>query len=133
MASQVEAPEHRRPQRRFIAAFIGSVAIALLVVACGGSSGGGSSAQSSSSTGGSTPSASAAASSVSAAELDATIETVLDSKGVSADSLAPLMKKAISIATPQLSDAQLQAAFACWQKSSCQLGSGKVTLAQADG
>jgi ABC-type sugar transport system substrate-binding protein len=107
---------------------VGSAATALALTACGGSSSGGTTPPSS--TGSSTPSTS---STVSAADLQATVDAALQTTTITADSLPPLMKEALTKATIPLTQAQLDKAYACWTATSCQLGSGNVTVAEADG
>jgi ABC-type sugar transport system substrate-binding protein len=120
----------RRTGRRGLKLAAVCLALAGAVIASGCGS---SKKSSSSSSGSSTPAATTPASSVSAADLQKTVDTALQSSAVKADSLPPLMKEALQKATPQPSAAQLTKAFACWQGNSCTLGSGKVTLGLADG
>jgi ABC-type sugar transport system substrate-binding protein len=101
----------------------------LALAGCGSSSSGGSTTP----TGQPTSTNTTTASNVSAADLQKTVNAALQTTSIPADSLPPLMKEALSIATVPLTQAQKDKAFACWQASSCQLGSGNVTVAEADG
>lgn len=105
-----------------------AVAAALALAGCGGSSSGGKAAAS-----GQPSSNSSSASNVSSADLQNTVNAALQTTSIQADSLPPLMTEALSIATAPLTQAQKDKAFACWQAASCQLGSGSVTVAEADG
>jgi ABC-type sugar transport system substrate-binding protein len=125
-----ENNSHRRTRRRGVtlAVVCSALAGAVMVTGCGSSS------KSSTSSGGSSNAAATTpASTVSAADLQKTVDTALQSSAVKADSLPPLMKEALQKATPQLTAAQMATAFKCWQGNSCTLGSGKVTLGLADG
>jgi ABC-type sugar transport system substrate-binding protein len=118
-------------RRRLLALAVAcSALVALLVVAgCGGDdedSGSGASSGGSAST-------SESASSVPAADLQKTVDTVLQTTDVKADTLPPLMKEALERATPAPDQATMDKAFACWQKNSCTVGSGEITLGLADG
>jgi ABC-type sugar transport system substrate-binding protein len=121
----------RRRRRRVTVGVAGSVALALGLAACGGSSSGGSNAGAQPS--GGSNSSSSAAGSVSPADLQKTVNAALQTTSITADSLPPVMKDALQRATVPLTQAQLDKAFACWQASSCQLGNGNVTVAEADG
>lgn len=72
-------------------------------------------------------------STVSAAALQKTINAALQTTSIQAGSLPPLMKEALSRSAVPLTQAQKDKAFACWQAASCQLGSGNITVAEADG
>lgn len=123
----VRSPGRRGTTRGMIC----SVAALVLVAGCGSSSTGSSSgANGNTAPSGGAPAGTAPA--VSAADIDKTITTALG-KSVPADSLPPLMKEALARASSTLTPAQLDKAFECWQKSSCTLGGGKITLAEADG
>lgn len=80
-----------------------------------------------------TQSASEAAPEVSAEELQNTVNTVMVSKEITAESLPPIIKEALERATPTPSKATMEKAFECWKNNGCTVGSGKVTVALADG
>jgi len=110
-----------------------SIAAAVVVAGCGGSTGSASApAKANGASSSSSSSSAAGGPAVSSAALDKTISTVLQGP-VPADSLPPLMKEALERASVQLTPAQLDKAFECWQKSACTIGNGKITLAEADG
>lgn len=120
----------RRRRRRGATAGVLAVASALALAACGGSSsGGGTKAQPTTGSSSSSPSGS----SVTAAQLQETVNTALQTTDVKADDLPPLMKEAFEKASVQLTADQMTKAFECWKASSCTLGSGKLVLAEADG
>lgn len=105
-------------------------AVAVLVAGCGSGSSGSSTGSGAAASGpAGVPSAKPT---VSAAELDKIVTQALGTP-VAADTLPPLMKDALSRVSMQLTQAQLDKAFECWQKSSCVIGDGKITLAEADG
>lgn len=124
---------------------VGSAVAALLLAACGGSSG--TSAQSAPpssaagvTTGGSATSSSpsgtgssSTAATTTTGDVQKTVDAALQTSNIMADSLPPLMKEALDRASKPLTEEQKDKAFACWQASSCQLGSGDVTVAEADG
>lgn len=106
-----------------------TVVVSLLVTACGGGSSGGGG----SSNAGTSPTSSAnSVNSVTAEQLQTTVNAAL-LKDVPASSLPPLMQEALKRATVPLSSAQMATALKCWKASSCTLGSGSQTLAEADG
>jgi ABC-type sugar transport system substrate-binding protein len=124
MSHQAHSPTRRR--RRLTTMVVGSTATALLLAACGGSSSGGSTPEPSSGS-------SSSSSEVSAEDLQATVNAALQTDTITADSLPPLMKEALERATVPLTQAQKDKAIACWKATSCQLGDGDVTVAEADG
>jgi ABC-type sugar transport system substrate-binding protein len=69
---------------------------------------------------------------VSAATVQATIDKAFAAH-VSAASLTPIVREALTQAAKPVTTAQIATAFKCWKASKCTLGSGKVTLGIADG
>lgn len=67
------------------------------------------------------------------AALQKTVDTALNSTDIKADSLPELMRTALERATPAPDQATMDKAFECWQKNTCAVGDGDVTLALADG
>jgi ABC-type sugar transport system substrate-binding protein len=114
-----------------------SALAAVAVVAACGSSGTkstgstASNATTASTTGGST-SATTAGGAAPTAGLAATVAAALQAT-VPMSTVPPLMQEALSRVSMPLTAAQLAKAFQCWEASSCTLGSGKITLAEADG
>jgi len=114
-------------------------ALALLVmVGCGSDNGSSTSTASggetsTAATGEGSTTAAGGGSTVSAADLQKTVDTALNTDAVTADSLPPLMKEALERATPAPDQATMDKAFDCWQKSTCTVGNGDITLALADG
>jgi ribose transport system substrate-binding protein len=125
------SPSARRRSRPLALAVACSALVALVALAgCGSDN---SSSTSSSPSGGASTGASSETGSVSPAALQKTVDTALNTDTVKADSLPPLMKEALSRASATPDQATMDKAFACWQKNSCTVGSGKLTLALADG
>lgn len=114
------------PIKRKLTVGVALAAAALLFAACG-SGGSGNAAK----TGTSSKSATHKTS-VSAAALEKTITEALGSP-TPASSLPPVMVQALKVAANPLSADQMRKAYACWQATSCTLGSGKIVLALADG
>jgi ABC-type sugar transport system substrate-binding protein len=80
------------------------------------------------------PTASAASpgASASGAALQQVISAALQAD-VPASEVPPLMAEALSKVNLNLTPAQITTAYNCWKSSSCTLGSGNLTLAEADG
>jgi ABC-type sugar transport system substrate-binding protein len=70
---------------------------------------------------------------VSAAELQKTVNTALETEEIKAETLPPLMSEALERATPEPSPEVMEKAFECWKASSCTVGEGPITLGLADG
>jgi ABC-type sugar transport system substrate-binding protein len=66
-------------------------------------------------------------------EIQKTLDQAMNTDGVKVADIPPLMKSALARASVALTPDQLNKAFDCWQKSVCQLGSGKLTVGIADG
>lgn len=73
-----------------------------------------------------------AGASTSNSALQKTVDTALGTS-YPATKLPPVIKQALTVASKKLTQAQLNKAYACWKATSCTLGSGKLTLGQADG
>jgi ABC-type sugar transport system substrate-binding protein len=101
---------------------------AMAIAGCGDSS----SSSSSTNASGTKSTGSAAAPKVSEAQLQKTVDEALSANDIKASSLPPLMRDALSRASQTLTQAQLDKAFECWKATSCTLGSGPITLGQAD-
>lgn len=67
------------------------------------------------------------------AGLSAILDQALGSSSVPASSIPPIMSEALTIAGQSLTSAQLSKALSCWKATSCTLGGGNVTVAEADG
>jgi ABC-type sugar transport system substrate-binding protein len=122
---------HPRRGRRLLVLAVTCTALAggLVVAGCGSDdndSGGGASTNGD---GGGT----STTANVSAADLQKTVDTALQTTDVKADSLPPLMKSALERATPQPSQEDMDKAFACFQKATCTLGDGDLVVGHADG
>lgn len=103
---------------------------AALLAGCGGSasSGGGSTGASSADS----TSKSEATAAVPPAELQKVVDEALSTRDIKAPSLPPLMRETLEHAASTLTPAQSAKAYECWKATSCKLGNGKITLAQAD-
>jgi ABC-type sugar transport system substrate-binding protein len=126
----VSATRHRKRT----AACLAVAAIASLAAAgCGGGSASGTSSSATSAGGGSASAAGATAGTgASGAQLQAVISTALQAD-VPASQLPALMREALSKVSMNLTPNQISTAYNCWKASSCTLGSGNLTLAEADG
>ncbi len=69
---------------------------------------------------------------VSEADLQKTVDQALSTGDVAASTLPPLMRDALARASHPLTSAQIDKAYECWKATSCTLGDGPLTLAQAD-
>jgi ABC-type sugar transport system substrate-binding protein len=115
------------------------IAVAAFVAACGSSGSGSSTATTASSGSTAAPATSAGGtvttvggSSTASASLTQTLAAALQAT-VPLSTVPPLMQEALARVSMPLTAAQMAKAFQCWQASSCTLGSGKITLAEADG
>jgi ABC-type sugar transport system substrate-binding protein len=113
--------------RVFVASGAAAGLLVLFAAGCGGDSDAGSSAEPAKATG-----AAAAEVEVSEAALQKTVDRALSVEDIKAASLPPMMRDALARASRTLTNAQMDKAFECWKATSCTLGNGPVTLAQAD-
>lgn len=109
----------------------GAAAAALAALAIAGC-GSDSSSDSAAGASGAKGTASADAPKVSDAQLQEVVDQAMSTDTVKAASLPPLMRSALARSAQSLTPAQLDKALECWKATSCTLGSGKVTLGQAD-
>jgi len=105
----------------------GAVLIAVFIAGCGGSGSGGSKGSGPTNAGSSSGEVK-----VSEAELQKTVDQALSVNDINASSLPPLMRDALSRASRTLTSAQMDKAYECWKATSCTIGNGPLTLAQAD-
>lgn len=123
-------------RRKRTTAALAIAAIASLAATGCSSSGPSSSAAappaSTSATAAGTSSSSSSSASVSGAGLQQIINTALLAD-VPASQLPALMTQALSKVSLNLTPSQIATAYNCWKASSCTLGSGSLTLAEADG
>lgn len=75
---------------------------------------------------------SASTAAVTPAQLQATVTEAFGAP-VPASSLAPLIREALTRATPMPSAAEMATAIKCYKSDTCTVGSGKITLGIADG
>lgn len=128
----------RRPRLLLVIAAVAVFAL-LLLAACGSDddSGGGGGTDTAAEEAGENASeeggAEGGAAEVSPEELQETVNTALETESITADSLPTLMKEALERATPEPDAKTMETAFECWQKNSCSVGDGDITLALADG
>ncbi|MDE3205647.1 MAG: substrate-binding domain-containing protein [Acidobacteriota bacterium] len=137
MSSSLQKAAHPHyHRRRAIALAAALAAAALSLTACGSSGKSASSATSAGATTATTaPAGSAAAGSGATNDtgLSTTLAQALGTSSVPASSIPPIMSEALTIAGRSLTPAQLSKALSCWKATSCTLGSGNVTVAEADG
>ena len=120
-------------RRKRTAACLAVTAIASLAIAgCGGGSASSGASSSTAPTGGASASGAAADTGASGAQLQTVISAALQSD-VPASQLPALMREALSKVNLNLTPNQISTAYNCWKASSCTLGSGNLTLAEADG
>jgi ABC-type sugar transport system substrate-binding protein len=112
--------------RRIAPALVALLATSLLAAGCGGSD------SSSTSGGGSSTSAATSAPKVDDAAVQATMKQAIGRAPVAGE-LDPIALQAFEHAAMVLPQDKLDKAFECWQKSTCQMGSGDVTVGVADG
>jgi ABC-type sugar transport system substrate-binding protein len=106
---------------------------ALVVAGCGSSkssssSSSSSSASSSGSEGGTESSASSTAPKVSPEELQKAVNTAFETEKIKAPSLPSLIQEGLARGIAQPSSAQMEKAYECFKKASCEVGSGKLTV-----
>lgn len=114
----------RRARRSAVAAV--ATALALTVTACGS----GDSGDDSGSTG---DSSAGALDSITDEQGQEMATLAFGSSDVALDSLDPTVQEALKRAAIELTPEQLDKAFECWQATTCDIGSGDVTLGIAEG
>lgn len=70
---------------------------------------------------------------VSAGELQQTVNQAMETEDIKADTLPPLMAEAFERATPEPTKAEMETAYKCWKENSCTVGDGPITLGLLDG
>jgi ABC-type sugar transport system substrate-binding protein len=123
-------------RRKRTTAFLAMAAIASLAAAgCSSSPSSSSTAAppaSAPATGAAASPSASASSSAPSADVQQVINTALQSD-VPVSQVPPLMAEALSKVNLNLTPDQITTAYNCWKASSCTLGSGNLTLAEADG